>query len=157
MFCYDGSGAAALLATFNEFYGYAHGAGLEDVPQPPICSICTEVVVGAATAPCGHAFCGGCIAGWLARGSRTCPNCRGPVRARARPSVGCIVESFVSPVLALLGLSHAAALPTRVAQMPAAAVPTPAVDALVASLMPRLTPEERASVAARAAAAARAR
>jgi hypothetical protein len=57
----------------------------------------------------------------------------------------------------LLGLSHAAALRTRVAQMPAAAVPTPAVDALVASLMPRLTPEERASVAARAAAAARAR
>ncbi|KAK9820995.1 hypothetical protein WJX81_005884 [Elliptochloris bilobata] len=65
------------------------------------CAVCLEFMVAAHTVvPCGHAFCGECLAGWLDKNS-TCPNCRAEASAppvRSLP-LDHTLEAVVEPAL----------------------------------------------------------
>ncbi|PSC67603.1 DNA ligase 4 isoform A [Micractinium conductrix] len=75
-------GAAAAAAA-----GGGGGSSLLKGHEHLICPICQEMLVVAHTmVPCGHPFCGECLAGWLATGKRECPVCkkkgeRAPIRS----------------------------------------------------------------------------
>ena len=43
------------------------------------CAICQTVVVAPAVTPCGHLFCGDCIATSLRVAGQNCPSCRDPM------------------------------------------------------------------------------
>lgn len=61
----------------------------DKLQQEIMCPICQELLVVAhAMVPCGHWFCGECLAGWLGNGRKDCPSCRkkstaAPVRQHA--------------------------------------------------------------------------
>ena len=58
------------------------------------CPICQELVVAAYSLyPCGHIFCGVCIAGWLVN-KQDCPNCR--QRCTSAPTRQITIDNVVS-------------------------------------------------------------
>lgn len=64
------------------------------------CAICQELMVGAYSfVPCGHLYCGICIANWLDR-SKQCPNCRKQLTAVCTRQV--TVDNIIEGSLAFL-------------------------------------------------------
>ncbi|KAJ3207035.1 hypothetical protein HDU67_007801 [Dinochytrium kinnereticum] len=68
------------------------------------CAICFDTMVCPQTInPCGHAFCGECIEGWIQSGKRTCPNCRQSITRKLIPHVS--LQAIIEATLPQLGLT----------------------------------------------------
>ncbi|KAL4853400.1 Dynamin-related protein 5A [Chlorella vulgaris] len=56
--------------------GSASG-NVAEMHQTMTCAICQELIVMVhAMVPCGHQFCGECLAAWLGNSNKSCPSCR---------------------------------------------------------------------------------
>eukprot|EP01012_Entosiphon_sulcatum_P046107 TRINITY_DN617_c0_g1_i1.p1 TRINITY_DN617_c0_g1~~TRINITY_DN617_c0_g1_i1.p1 ORF type:complete len:209 (+),score=17.35 TRINITY_DN617_c0_g1_i1:117-743(+) len=90
------SSPAPNLPTSNSFGPSASSAApgdmallFSELEEEACCSICTELLLEAATLPCSHTFCSDCLQRWLVQ-QTVCPVCRSnvpyghqPVRNRA--------------------------------------------------------------------------
>jgi hypothetical protein len=90
------------------------------------CPVCMNVLVGAATVPCGHAFCESCLLAWAKRSFPfTCPTCRASFNAyRCENETRRLISATRSVETAQRAQIRSTVIPTRKKVMAVAVIAT---------------------------------